>query len=87
MMKDLIRQAVPAQNTTIGTARALFYNCKQQADNALWYTSKFNFFVIDGRYFSRLMQVNSTSMRLTFTWLPFQMEELGPNFAQSTLSS
>ena len=49
MMKDLIRQAVPAQNTTIGTARALFYNCKQQADNALWYTSKFGFSVKDGR--------------------------------------
>jgi hypothetical protein len=43
MMQDLVKKAMPVQNTTIGTARALLYNCKQQADNSLWYTSKFAF--------------------------------------------
>jgi hypothetical protein len=37
---DMMKNTLGGKKTTLGTARALFFNCKNQSDNALWYTSK-----------------------------------------------
>jgi hypothetical protein len=37
---DMMRNTLKGKKTTVGSARALFFNCKNQSDNALWYTSK-----------------------------------------------
>jgi hypothetical protein len=37
---DMMRNTLRGKKTTVGSARALFFNCKNQSENVLWYTSK-----------------------------------------------
>ena len=35
---DVIRRTLGGKKTTIGSARVLFFNCKNQSDEKHWYT-------------------------------------------------
>ena len=46
-VSDMMKRTLGGQKTTIGSARVLFFNCKNQSEKTQWYTGRL-FFASDG---------------------------------------